>query len=249
VIVPFLALVFMLQQPQSAPAKESAQLPKTVEKIRLWETGEEVHKSLGAPRMYYHPRAERYFTPSEHDAAASVYGLLDDVYTRQTDAGEVQIVIGYNLDESESHLHPQLRVVAVDFEFDKRVTVRKALAAIAEAADLCAAGCVLTGISRSSTPTLIAEPKISSAANDSLARSLGADNEGLPSRSKVGMTAWFREEGTAFEQMPVLKLRLGLTNLATEKSLVDSERARLGRSARNAGLKTSSYAELEPWRP
>ncbi|HEX7289470.1 MAG TPA: hypothetical protein VF532_25020 [Candidatus Angelobacter sp.] len=249
--MPILALVFVLQQPQSAPAKESAQPAKAVSTIRLWETDQEVHKSLGAPTMYFAARAQKFFTPGEHDAAARIYGVLDDVYSRQSDAGEVQIIIGYRLDESESHLHPQLRVAAIDFEFDKRLTLRKGLGAITEAADLCAASCLLTGINRSVNTTVIVEPKNPTPENQVIAQALVSKETGAKYHFKVGITAWFREQGTTFEQLPVEKLRVSLVDPAIEKSIIDSERAQMARSPymRNSGMQTGSYQELEPWHP
>jgi hypothetical protein len=59
------------------------------------------------------------------------------IYERKTARNEYEIIIFESVDESQSHLHPVLRVKEVRFELDKDMAPAEALLDIAEARQAC----------------------------------------------------------------------------------------------------------------
>jgi hypothetical protein len=149
------------KRPVPAEEKASGTAPEALpsKSFSLGMTREEVIRALGPPRMHFVPRARRYFTAAEYDAALSVYGLVDDVYTRRTQANEYQVRMHYMLDSLKSRLHPETRLGGVTFVIDRPASMPAVLADIPEALSLCAAGCRVIGLTSSVSPEIIVYPE------------------------------------------------------------------------------------------
>ena len=143
-------------------AKKKARLSHVQEKTTpdeplrfiLWETQEDLRNRAGTPQEYFVPRIQKAIKPADVRYYQDTYKRVDDVYYRDTPVGRVRVVVAYAADESESRLDPQIRVEKLHFFFDKDVSLRKALAAIAELRELCVGGCILNGF----TSTVVAQP-------------------------------------------------------------------------------------------
>lgn len=128
--------------------------PATPLQFVLWEKQADLHKRVGEPREYFVPAIQKIIHPAELRYYSDTYQKVDDVFYRETPIGEVRIMVAYARDESQGHLHPEIRVEKVHFFFDKDVNLRTALAAIVELRELCAGGCILNGFSSS----VVAQP-------------------------------------------------------------------------------------------
>jgi hypothetical protein len=152
----------LLASPQQARslkktrARTSQQETKSTGPLKfvLWEKQEDLRRRAGNPQEYFVPRIQKVIGREELRYYADTYRKVDDVFYRDTAAGRVRILVAYADDESQSHLNPDVRVEKLHFFFDKDVTLRKALAAIAELRELCAGGCILNGFSSS----VVAQP-------------------------------------------------------------------------------------------
>lgn len=159
---------------QSRPAKRKAYSsrqsvkPPTPLRFILWEKQDDLRKRAGNPDQYFVPVIQKVIKPAELRYYRDTYKKIDDVYYRETPAGRVRIVVAYAMDESQSHLDPDIRVEKVHFFFDKDIPLRKALAAITELRQLCAGGCILNGFSS----TVIAQPAAPSEAQVALAHQM-----------------------------------------------------------------------------
>jgi hypothetical protein len=134
----------------------------------LWESQSDLRKRAGEPQQYFVPAIQKLIKPSDLRYYTDNYGKVDDVFYRNTAVGEVRILVAYARDESQGHLHPEIRVEKVHFFFDKDITLRKALAAIGELRELCAGGCILNGFSSS----VVAQPASPSDAQIALAHQM-----------------------------------------------------------------------------
>jgi hypothetical protein len=134
----------------------------------LWEAQSDLRKRAGEPQQYFVPPIQKLIKPSELRYYSDNYGKVDDVFYRETPAGEVRILVAYAHDESQGHLNPEVRVEKIHFFFDKDITLRKALASIAELRELCAGGCILNGFSSS----VVAQPASPSDAQITLAHEM-----------------------------------------------------------------------------
>lgn len=134
----------------------------------LWEGQSDLRKRAGEPQQYFVPAIQKLIKPSELRYYSDNYGKVDDVFYRETAAGEVRILVAYAHDESQGHLNPEVRVEKIHFFFDKDITLRKALASIAELRELCAGGCILNGFSSS----VVAQPASPSDAQITLAHQM-----------------------------------------------------------------------------
>jgi hypothetical protein len=123
-------------------------------KFALWEKQDDLRRRFGTPQEYFVPVIQKVVRSGELRYYTDTYKKVDDVFYRETPAGRVRILVAYAKDESQSHLNPEIRVEKLHFFFDKDVSLRKALAAIAELRDLCTGGCVLNGFSSS----VVAQP-------------------------------------------------------------------------------------------
>lgn len=127
----------------------SAQAPSQRVVIMPGMTGSEVRKALGTPLVY------RLSDPTR-DVPSSRVGVLPpsseyfDVYEIKTALNTYGLWINYEMDDSESRLHPVARIVAVHFELDKRMDINdvgKVLDDLPEAAALCGAECTIAEVS------------------------------------------------------------------------------------------------------
>lgn len=150
--------------------QSSAQAPKPDQLLEftLWEAQSDLRKRAGEPQQYFVPAIQKLIKPSELRYYSDNYQKVDDVFYRETAAGEVRILVGYARDESQGHLNPEIRVEKVHFIFDKDVNLRKALAAIQELRQLCSGGCILNGMSSS----VVAQPASPSEAQIKLAHDM-----------------------------------------------------------------------------
>ena len=155
---------------KKARAARSEQKTTATEPLRftLWEKQEELRKRAGEPQEYFVPRVQKVIKPTELRYYRDNYNKVDDVFYRETPVGRVRILVAYAVDESESHLNPEIRVEKLHFVFDKDVSLRKALAAIAELRELCAGGCIMNGFSS----TVVAQPASPTEAQVALAHKM-----------------------------------------------------------------------------
>jgi hypothetical protein len=155
---------------KNGKTQSSAQAPKRDQPLEftLWEAQSDLRKRAGEPQQYFVPAIQKLIKPSELRYYSDNYQKVDDVFYRETAAGEVRILVGYARDESQGHLNPEIRVEKVHFIFDKDVNLRKALAAIQELRQLCSGGCILNGMSSS----VVAQPASPSEAQIKLAHDM-----------------------------------------------------------------------------
>lgn len=134
----------------------------------LWEKQADLRNRMGEPREYFVPAIQKIIHPAELRYYSDNYQKVDDVFYRETPIGEVRIMVAYARDESQGHLHPEIRVEKVHFFFDKDVNLRTALASIVELRELCQGGCILNGFSSS----VVAQPAKPSNAQIKLTREM-----------------------------------------------------------------------------
>lgn len=142
--------------------------PEEPLEFALWENQADLRNRAGEPQQYFVPAIQKLIKPSELRYYSDNYQKVDDVFYRNTTAGEVRILVGYARDESQGHLHPEIRVEKVHFFFDKDVNLRRALASIQELRQLCSGGCILNGMSSS----VVAQPASPSEAQIKLAHDM-----------------------------------------------------------------------------
>jgi hypothetical protein len=106
---------------------------------------DELHQAFGAPTMYWSVEAKRYLaTVSEAAAARAIGHRVIDVYRLKTARNAYEFRPAYQLDASQSRLHPTKRISDVVFELDRPVAdVETLLADFPEAATLCARECTI----------------------------------------------------------------------------------------------------------
>src|SRR5690242_13670466 len=94
------------------PARHKAAHSKktAVPRFMLWEKQADLRHRLGAPEEYFVPRIQKIIPPHDLRYYTDTYKKVDDVFYRQTAAGEVRILVSYAVDSSVSHLHPETRV-------------------------------------------------------------------------------------------------------------------------------------------
>jgi hypothetical protein len=110
---------------------------------RLFEIGmsrEEMIERFGPPPAYYAVSSRRDISPDEYPVVCEVE-LCRPIYRRRTAVNEYRIVIFETADDSQSRLHPTIRVKEIRFTLDKDMTPDTAVSDIVEAHALCAAGC------------------------------------------------------------------------------------------------------------
>ena len=203
--------------------------------VRLWEKQAELRHRLGAPEEYFVPRIQKVIQLRDLRYYADTYKRVDDVFYRQTPAGEVRILVSYAVDSSVSHLHPEIRVEKVHFVFDKDVPLRRALQAVDELRALCESGCILNGFSS----TVVAQPALPSQAMADLAQQMKPHWRGQDmSDATPGAEVYFVDSPypVDFEHSPVDRIDLTLvSNAGHEKYAL---------SVMNTGTTV-----LDMWRP
>ena len=201
----------------------------------LWEKQADLRHRLGAPEEYFVPRVQKVIPPRDLRYYADTYKKVDDVFYRQTAAGEVRILVSYAVDSSVSHLHPEVRVEKIHFVFDKDVVLRKALQSIDELRELCDGGCILNGFSS----TVVAQPAMPSQAMVNLAQQMKPHWRGQDmSDATPGAEVYFVDSPypVDFEHSPVDRIDLTLvSNAGHEKYAL---------SVMNTGTTV-----LDVWRP
>ena len=119
---------------------------KSEKMFTLGMTREAMVEMFGAPVMHYAPSAHAYFTPQEYPVAVRVYPNMTDVFRRKTSANEYEFRFFYDVDRSTSRLNPEIRLGRVDVRLDKAKPARAILEDLAEARQICRAGCRLLGL-------------------------------------------------------------------------------------------------------
>ena len=110
---------------------------------RLFEIGmahEEMIRRFGPPFAYYAVDLRRDVSPDEYPIACNV-SLCRPIYHRRTALNEYRIVVFETADDSESRLHPTVRIETVQFLLDQDMPPEIAIKDIAEAHALCPGGC------------------------------------------------------------------------------------------------------------
>lgn len=134
----------------------------------LWEKQGDLRRRLGRPPEYFVPKIQKLIRPAQYEYYFDNYKNVDDVFYRRTPLGEIRVLVAYAVDGSRSHLNPDVRVSKVHFVFDKDVSLRHALAEIAELRELCAEGCILNGF----TASVVVQPAAPSQSQIDLAREM-----------------------------------------------------------------------------
>src|SRR6185503_10044319 len=106
-----------LQHTKKGRTQHSPQATKPGEPLQfvLWEPQSDLRKRAGEPRQYFVPAIQKLIKPSELRYYSDNYQKVDDVFYRHTATGEVRILVAYAQDESQGHLHPEVRVEKVHF--------------------------------------------------------------------------------------------------------------------------------------
>jgi hypothetical protein len=181
--------------------------------FRLWEAKDDLRKRAGMPQEYFVPAVEKLIKAGDLRYYEDTYKRVDDVFYRETPAGRVRILVAYAADESQSHLNPEIRVEKLHFLFDKEVSLRKALAAIAELRELCAGGCILNGFSS----TVVAQPASPTEAQIAIARRMKPHWRGQDmSDATPGAEVFYLDSPypVDFEHSPVERIDYTLTSNA-----------------------------------
>lgn len=245
-----LVLAFLvLSAPISALAQQSAAVKKKARVAHsqvkaaadepvlflLWEKKDDLRKRAGEPQEYFVPSVQKLIRLADLRYYEDTYKKVDDVFYRDTPVGRVRIVVAYANDESHSHLNPEIRVEKVHFFFDKDVSLRKALAAIAELREMCAGGCILNGFSS----TVVAQPRSPSEAQVALAHKMKPHWRGQDmSDATPGAEVFYVDSPypVDFEHSPVERIDYTLTSNA-------------GREQYTLRVVNKEPTVLDVWRP
>ncbi len=195
----------------------AAAAPPPPPQFTLWEKQDDLRRRLGKPAEYFVPRIQKLIRPADYEYYSDNYKNVDDVFYRRTPLGEIRVLVAYAVDGSRSHLNPDVRVSKIHFVFDKDVSLRKALADIAELRELCAEGCIMNGF----TASVIVQPAAPSQPQADLAREMKPLWRGQDmSDATPGAEVFFQDSPYPidFEHSPVERIDLTLvSNAARER--------------------------------
>jgi hypothetical protein len=122
----------------------SAQTPtkSTQPLFRVGMTAEEMHAVFGEPQSYFDVRSQLHISKEEY-LSRQGHCLCRPTYFRKTERNEYEITIFETLDDSNSRLHPTLRVGEIRFTLDRAMTEDEASEDISEVKFECGGKCVL----------------------------------------------------------------------------------------------------------
>ncbi|HEX7285749.1 MAG TPA: hypothetical protein VF532_06170 [Candidatus Angelobacter sp.] len=200
---------------KSSAAQQAQPAPPPL--FTLWEKQDDLRHRLGKPPEYFVPRLQKLIRPADYQYYFDNYKNVDDVFYRRTALGEIRVLVAYAVDGSRSHLNPDVRVSKVHFLFDKDVSLRNALSAIAELRQLCAEDCILNGFSAS----VVVQPAAPTAAQLDLAKEMKPQWRGQDmSDATPGAEVFYQDSPYPidFEHSPVERIDLTLvSNAARER--------------------------------
>jgi hypothetical protein len=183
----------------------------------LWEKQDELRHRLGKPAEYFVPRIQKLIRPADYQYYFDNYKNVDDVFYRRTGLGEIRVLVAYAVDGTRSHLNPDVRVSKVHFVFDKDVSLRNALATIAELRELCTESCIMNGF----TASVVVQPAAPSRAQLELAKEMKPQWRGQDmSDATPGAEVFYQDSPYPidFEHSPVERIDLTLvSNAARER--------------------------------
>ena len=131
----------------------------TAQIFQLGSSLDDVYGELGVPKTWWEPEPRRYLTSfEEYRAAVDIGAVVQDVYGRETKTNTYEIHLTRRADSRDSRVSPKIRLAGLDFLVGKPRTFREILADIAEAANICAAGCSLYGLDDASRYSVLAYP-------------------------------------------------------------------------------------------
>lgn len=107
----------------------------------LGQTRPKIIALLGSPSAVMSPVTHRVYAPSAHSKVLASSGNVIDSYYKTYGGIEFGVDVLYELDNSESRLHPVERVSAVDITPDKKLPLQTVLAALPATRQLCRDGC------------------------------------------------------------------------------------------------------------
>jgi TonB family protein len=134
------ALAFALAlaaQPTPGSKKPAAPVPT----FSLGATREAVMARLGAPRYYIDGRSGTVISTSRYPRISGIYPLAAPVYFRKTLTNEYELRLSFELDDSQSRLHPTERLSGVHIRIDRPRPFIEIASDILEATVLCRQSC------------------------------------------------------------------------------------------------------------
>src|SRR5690242_19810654 len=85
-----------------------------------------------------------YYPASECDSVWRVSSRsVEDVYPVRGQASDYEVLVTWKADQSKSRLHPTILLQQARFEIDKHISAARILEDLAEAREICAAGCTV----------------------------------------------------------------------------------------------------------
>ena len=152
-------------------------------------------------------------------------------YVRRTGSNEYALHLSYDLDDSESRLHPVMRLREVEIMIDRPRSLNALLADIPEAVELCTRGCALLGVvtdpNFNYAPHIIVYPSEPSAEQLKLAALLGT--KWRPETAKAQwvpavMLRWLTAYGTGFQSVDWLNQPIEKATFTAVAPSVESQR-------------------------
>ena len=106
-------------------------------------TRDQLYRTVGAPRSCFIPQAQQYYPLSQCVRMRTIWGRVLDVYTLKTRTSEYEVTVAYEIDDSQSRLHPKVLVSEVRFTPDKHLPASTVLKDLDEVSNLCREGCTV----------------------------------------------------------------------------------------------------------
>src|SRR6185437_14547142 len=100
--------------------------------FKIGMSQQEMEAAFGEPTSYLDVRTQQHLSRAEF-AAIGGHCACRPLYSRKTDRNEYEIVVFEKTDDSQSRLHPTIRVEEIRFRLDRAMSPQEALADIAEA--------------------------------------------------------------------------------------------------------------------
>ena len=134
-------------------------LSGTAQTFQLGSSLDDVYGEFGVPKTWWEPEPQRYLTSFEdYRAAVRIGTVVQDVYERQTKTNAYEIHLIRRADSRDLRFSPKVRLAGLDFLVARPGTFRETLRDLAEAGNICAAGCNLYGLDDARRYLVLAYP-------------------------------------------------------------------------------------------
>lgn len=133
----------LLTSAQTSKTQPRAAVPHGPQLFEIGMTDAELYARVGEPRAYFCTKTQRYLTPEEFSRVVGA-DICRPVYDRSTEKNEYEVMIFFEVDASESRLHPTARVKEIRFTFDHNMSAVDAIKDIAETRQLCRDSCMFS---------------------------------------------------------------------------------------------------------